>query len=66
VLPTQVDLPPGNGRGIHVFRVDRETVRPRADHVTVFRADAKTGGLASTGQYTPAGNPSHIAFVDLA
>lgn len=25
VLPTQVDLPPGNGRGIHCFRVDRET-----------------------------------------
>jgi 6-phosphogluconolactonase (cycloisomerase 2 family) len=25
VLPTQVDLPPGNGRGIHVFRVDRDT-----------------------------------------
>lgn len=25
VLPTQVDLPPGNGRGIHAFRVDRET-----------------------------------------
>lgn len=25
VLPTQVDLPPGNGRGIHIFRVDRET-----------------------------------------
>lgn len=25
VLPTQVDLPPGNGRGIHVFRVDRRT-----------------------------------------
>jgi 6-phosphogluconolactonase len=24
-LPTQVDLPPGNGRGIHVFRVDRIT-----------------------------------------
>jgi 6-phosphogluconolactonase (cycloisomerase 2 family) len=23
VLPTQVDLPPGNGRGIHRFRVDR-------------------------------------------
>ncbi len=23
VLPTQVDLPPGNGRGIHIFRVDR-------------------------------------------
>lgn len=24
-LPTQVDLPPGNGRGIHVFQVDRST-----------------------------------------
>jgi len=23
VLPTQVDLPPGNGRGIHLFEVDR-------------------------------------------
>jgi 6-phosphogluconolactonase (cycloisomerase 2 family) len=25
VLPTQVDLPPGNGRGIHLFRVNRNT-----------------------------------------
>lgn len=25
VLPTQVDLPPGNGQGIHVFEVDRTT-----------------------------------------
>jgi 6-phosphogluconolactonase (cycloisomerase 2 family) len=25
VLPTQVDLPPGNGRGIHLFRVERAT-----------------------------------------
>jgi 6-phosphogluconolactonase len=25
VLPTQVDLPPGNGRGIHLFEVDRGT-----------------------------------------
>jgi 6-phosphogluconolactonase (cycloisomerase 2 family) len=25
VLPTQVDLPPGNGRGIHLFTVDRTT-----------------------------------------
>jgi 6-phosphogluconolactonase len=24
-LPTQVDLPPGNGRGIHIFDVDRAT-----------------------------------------
>src|ERR1700741_5499834 len=25
ILPTQVDLPPGNGRGIHCFRVDPKT-----------------------------------------
>src|SRR6185369_2012979 len=25
VKPTQVDLPPGNGRGIHLFQVDRAT-----------------------------------------
>ncbi len=25
MLPTQVDLPPGNGRGIHLFSVDRST-----------------------------------------
>ena len=25
VLPTQVDLPPGNGRGIHLFKVNRAT-----------------------------------------
>lgn len=25
VLPTQVDLPPGNGRGIHLFQIDRQT-----------------------------------------
>jgi 6-phosphogluconolactonase len=25
VLPTQVDLPPGNGRGIHLFKFDRQT-----------------------------------------
>lgn len=24
-LPTQVDLPPGNGRGIHMFEMDRKT-----------------------------------------
>jgi hypothetical protein len=25
VLPTQVDLPPGNGRGIHIFQVIRDS-----------------------------------------
>jgi 6-phosphogluconolactonase (cycloisomerase 2 family) len=34
VLPTQVDLPPGNGRGIHRFREDRETGAMTAAGVT--------------------------------
>jgi len=38
----------------------------RADHVTVFRVDRKTGGLAFTGHYAPVGNPSHVVFLDLA
>lgn len=38
----------------------------RADNVTVFRVDAKTGRLNFTGHYTPIGNPSSIVFLDLA
>src|SRR5438094_10508813 len=36
VPPTQVDLPPGNGRGIHLFRVDRGTgaMTPAGVHET--------------------------------
>ena len=38
----------------------------RADNIAVFRMDRKSGGLAFTGHYTPVGNPSVIAFLDLA
>jgi 6-phosphogluconolactonase len=38
----------------------------RADNVTTFRVDSKTGGLTFTGQYTPVGNPSAMVFLDLA
>jgi 6-phosphogluconolactonase (cycloisomerase 2 family) len=38
----------------------------RADSVTVFRANRRTGKLTFTGHYTPVGNPSHIVFLDLA
>ena len=36
VLPTQVDLPPGNGRGVHIFEVDRGdgAMKPIAIHET--------------------------------
>ncbi len=37
----------------------------RADHVTVFRVDRKTGLLAFTGHYAPVGNPSCVTFLDL-
>jgi 6-phosphogluconolactonase (cycloisomerase 2 family) len=38
----------------------------RADAVTIFAVDRGTGGLSFTGKYVPVGNPSMIAFVDLA
>jgi 6-phosphogluconolactonase (cycloisomerase 2 family) len=38
----------------------------RADNITVFRVDRKTGGLEFTGHYTPVGNPSMIVLLDLA
>jgi 6-phosphogluconolactonase (cycloisomerase 2 family) len=37
----------------------------RADNVTVFRVDRKTGALSFTGHYAPVGNPSCIVFLDL-
>ena len=37
----------------------------RADHVTTFAVDSATGRLAFSGQYTPVGNPSAIAFLDV-
>lgn len=38
----------------------------RADHVTVFAVNKATGALTFTGQYVPVGNPSMVAFIDLA
>jgi 6-phosphogluconolactonase (cycloisomerase 2 family) len=38
----------------------------RGDNVAVFRVNRRTGRLSFTGHYTPVGNPSTIAFVDLA
>ncbi len=38
----------------------------RADNVTTFRVDKKSGSLTFTGHYTPVGNPSIIVFLDLA
>ena len=37
----------------------------RADHVTVFRVNRRTGGLKFTGHFAPVGNPSQIVFLNL-
>lgn len=38
----------------------------RADHIAVFRVDPGSGRLTFTGQYVAVGNPSAVAFCDLA
>jgi 6-phosphogluconolactonase (cycloisomerase 2 family) len=38
----------------------------RADNVTAFRVNRRSGKLTFTGHYTSVGNPSHIVFLDLA
>ena len=38
----------------------------RADHITVFRTDSKTGALKFTGHFAPVGNPSIIVFRELS
>lgn len=38
----------------------------RADNVTVFRVNTKTGALDFTGHFTPVGNPSIIVFREVA
>lgn len=37
----------------------------RADTITTFRVNRKSGGLSFTGQFTTVGNPSSILFLDL-
>ena len=50
VLPTQVDLPPGNGRGIHVFTVDRTT--SAMTPVDVFESGTSPSCLALNAAHT--------------
>lgn len=54
VLPTQVDLPPGNGRGIHLFRVDRLTgaLTPLGDHRMGTSPSCLTLNAAGTCLYS--------------
>jgi 6-phosphogluconolactonase (cycloisomerase 2 family) len=49
VLPTQVDLPPGNGRGIHVFQVDRDTGKMTPAGIYELGTSPSCLALNSTG-----------------
>jgi len=54
VLPTQVDLPPGNGRGIHLYRVDRATgvMTPASVHEMGTSPSCLTVNSAGTRLYS--------------
>jgi 6-phosphogluconolactonase (cycloisomerase 2 family) len=49
VLPSQVDLPPGNGRGIHRFRVDRATGAMTALGITELGTSPSCLALNASG-----------------
>ncbi len=54
VLPTQVDLPPGNGRGIHLFVVDRDSgaLTPRGVYEMGTSPSCLTFNAAGTRLYS--------------
>jgi len=54
MLPTQVDLPPGNGRGIHLFRVNRATgaMTPAGIHAMGTSPSCLTLNTAGTRLYS--------------
>src|SRR6476620_3819687 len=52
-LPTQVDLPPGNGRGIHIFQVNRSTgaLRPAGAYESGTSPNCIAVNAAGTRMY---------------
>ncbi len=49
MLPTQVDLPPGNGRGIHIFKVHRSTGEMTAAGIYEMGTSPSCLALSSNG-----------------
>jgi 6-phosphogluconolactonase (cycloisomerase 2 family) len=56
VLPTQVDLPPGNGRGIHLFQVDRATSALRPAGVQELGTSPSALALNAAGTHLYSAN----------
>jgi 6-phosphogluconolactonase (cycloisomerase 2 family) len=50
VLPTQVDLPPGNGRGIHIFEVN--TATGALKDAGAYELGTSPSGLATNADFT--------------
>ena len=59
--PTQVDLPPGNGRGIHVFEVNRETGALTAREV--FEMGTSPSALAFNANRTRLYSANETEFI---
>jgi 6-phosphogluconolactonase len=72
VLPTQVDLPPGNGRGIHIFETNRRTgewttagvyeLGTSPSHVAINKAGNRLYSANETDRIGPAKEGSISAF----
>src|SRR6187402_3218239 len=65
-LPTQVDLPPGNGRGIHLFNVDRNTgvlaangIQEMGTSPSCLAVNAEAARLYSANETDRAGDDKH-------
>ncbi len=56
VLPTQVDLPPGNGRGIHLFQVNRDTGAMTPDGIYELGTSPSSLVLNSAGTHLYSAN----------
>jgi 6-phosphogluconolactonase (cycloisomerase 2 family) len=56
VLPTQVDLPPGNGRGIHLFRVNRTSGEMTPAGIHEMGTSPSCLALNKAGTHLYAGN----------
>src|ERR1700686_3743234 len=61
VLPTQVDLPPGNGRGIHLFQVDRATGAMKLSCIHEMGTSPSCLALNTTGTRLYAANETDRA-----
>ncbi len=64
VLPSQVDLPPGNGRGIHIFLVNRDTGALTAVDIFAMGTSPSCLALNATGTHLFSANETDRVGAD--